>query len=109
MDTIELISSIITAVIVILAVAIALLIQFEIIELPDWWLDILDQLDKIKEKQKMLDPSGMLWDDPKIIEDTKSDEEKEILKLYKGMTPSMQKAIKDIMITTQIKEDKKDE
>lgn len=57
----------------------------------------------------MIDPSGMLWDDPKIIEDTNSDEEKEILKLYKGMTPSMQKAIKDIMIVTQIKEDKKDE
>lgn len=57
----------------------------------------------------MLDPSGMLWDDPKIIEDTKSDEEKEIFKLYKGMSPSMQKAIKDIMIVTQIKEDKKDE
>lgn len=106
METIDLISSIITAVLVLLAATITLLIQFEVIELPDWWLDILDQLDKIKEKQKMLDPSGMLWDDPKIIEDTKSDEEKEILKLYKGMSPSMQKAIKDIMITTQIKEDK---
>ena len=54
----------------------------------------------------MIDPTGMLWDDPKIIEDTKSDEEKEILKLYNNISPSMQKAIKDIMITTQIKEDK---
>lgn len=107
METIELISSIITVLLIILAITISVLIQFDIIELPDWWLDILDQLDKIKEKQKMLDPSGMLWDDPKIIEDTKSDEEKEILKLYKGMNPSMQKAIKDIMETTQVnKEDK---
>ena len=59
-----------------------------------------------RHRRTVIDPSGMLWDDPKIIEDTKSDEEKEILKLYKGMSPSMQKAIKDIMIVTQIKEDK---
>ena len=60
----------------------------------------------------MIDPSGMLWDDPKIVvdyKDTISKEERDILKLYNNISPSMQKAIKDIMIVTQIKEDKKDE
>lgn len=54
----------------------------------------------------MIDPSGMLWDDPKLVEESEKDS---IYRLYKGMSPSMQKAIKDIMEVTQIKEDKKDE
>ena len=105
MEIFELIFTIVVVTTVTIGMFLAMLIELGVLRLPKWWTDILDEM----ERKKMLDPSGMLWDDPKIIEDTKSDEEKEILKLYKGMTPSMQKAIKDIMITTQIKEDKKDE
>ena len=58
-------------------------------------------------EDEMLDKSGMLWDDPKNVE---YDAEKEaVYKLFRGMSPSMQKAVKEIMEVTQVnKEDKKD-